>query len=482
VRDFPSSSTGSLRYSREQEQLMSEHLHEAVAAPVIYCPACGSHVAEGQPSCSSCGRRMVIDLRDGPPAVPMQRDENGSAAPPAPAIPFQGLWPAAGEPPARPGQEPMWIGQQAAPPLQQPMQPPVDVPQMVDYPPQVEPPRPPAGETPLLPHRWVPASFGQRVGARLIDGIVVALLSGLLYLGVGGLVSALGITRVGVGFLLGALLLLILLPSVISAVYRIGSDFGFGRSLGRAAVGIRLVKLPGGAAADTAIQPADQVAHVGIGTTLGRVVVSGFGDCLFFLNSLSVLWDGQRRSWGDHAANTVVVVDTNGEKRSAWTPPAVAAALCAALCFGLVLVAPTKPVAGVPISDNVVPGGTFEVPSFSPAPVPSYTAPPAARTAAPGTDGGISTSEPNPQANTYPTKSDIWVRTGPSTSDSEVKLVTAGTPVTVVCQKEGEQIPGPSGASDLWDQIDSPASGWVSDEFVATGTAGTNHTVAPPCS
>ena len=70
------------------------------------------------------------------------------------------------------------------------------------------------------------------------------------------------------------------------------------------------------------------------------------------------------------------------------------------------------------------------------------------------------------------------VRTGPSNIYNSVGCLADGTPVDIVCQTEGETIDGQWGPTDLWDYLDSPASGFVGDGFVNTGT---NHPVAPPC-
>jgi uncharacterized protein YgiM (DUF1202 family) len=81
----------------------------------------------------------------------------------------------------------------------------------------------------------------------------------------------------------------------------------------------------------------------------------------------------------------------------------------------------------------------------------------------------------------YSTTSNVIVRTGPGTSYARSSSVAAGDSVYIYCQTHGEQIQGPAGASDLWDRTGPPNDGYVSDEFVATGTTGSNSQIAPSC-
>jgi hypothetical protein len=81
----------------------------------------------------------------------------------------------------------------------------------------------------------------------------------------------------------------------------------------------------------------------------------------------------------------------------------------------------------------------------------------------------------------YPTKTDVLVRSGPGTSYSAVSSISAGGLVVIDCQALGEHISGPAGGSSLWDRTSSPSVGYVSDEFIATGTTGTTEQVAPSC-
>ncbi|GGV54688.1 hypothetical protein GCM10010277_53630 [Streptomyces longisporoflavus] len=79
-------------------------------------------------------------------------------------------------------------------------------------------------------------------------------------------------------------------------------------------------------------------------------------------------------------------------------------------------------------------------------------------------------------ARTYPIVADVNVRSGPGTSYGKVGRLSAGTRVTILCQKPGEKITGPAGTTKLWDRIGSGR--YVSDAYVRTGSTGY---VAPRC-
>ncbi|MFI2617707.1 SH3 domain-containing protein [Streptomyces sp. NPDC018584] len=79
-------------------------------------------------------------------------------------------------------------------------------------------------------------------------------------------------------------------------------------------------------------------------------------------------------------------------------------------------------------------------------------------------------------ARTYAIAADVTVRSGPGTSYSKVGRLSAGTRVTIQCQKPGETVTGPTGTSKLWDRIGSGR--YVSDTYVRTGS---NGYVAPRC-
>ncbi|ARF59653.1 peptidase [Streptomyces gilvosporeus] len=70
----------------------------------------------------------------------------------------------------------------------------------------------------------------------------------------------------------------------------------------------------------------------------------------------------------------------------------------------------------------------------------------------------------------------VRVRTGPSTSHPVVRKLAGGSWVGIHCQRRGQQITGPYGTTDIWDNI-APGQ-YVSDAYVHTGSDGP---VAPNC-
>ncbi|MEV8018995.1 SH3 domain-containing protein [Streptomyces sp. NPDC086554] len=79
-------------------------------------------------------------------------------------------------------------------------------------------------------------------------------------------------------------------------------------------------------------------------------------------------------------------------------------------------------------------------------------------------------------AKSYPIAADVNVRSGPGTSYAKVGRLSAGTRVTLYCQRPGETVTGPTGTSSIWDRIGSGR--YVSDTYVRTGSDGY---VAPRC-
>ncbi len=181
-----------------------------------------------------------------------------AAAPPAPAPP------AGGAAPAPPGQA--WGQPPAA--------------------------RPGCGAAPATPSQANLASYGQRIGAYLIDGLVIAIVV-LALMMAGSAISDLvaGLMLFVFGWPLGALI------AVVPFMRRRGQ--GAGQSLGKAATGIRVVGRDG--------TPAS-----------ARVVLREVVMKWFVLWSLTLLigavldllwplWDGERRAMHDIASGTRVI-------------------------------------------------------------------------------------------------------------------------------------------------------------------------------
>jgi len=136
-----------------------------------------------------------------------------------------------------------------------------------------QPPQPPAYQPsgPSGPR----ASFGRRLVALIIDGVLVGALTGVLY-------AALK----GPGYGLGLLIWLLYFS------YFEGSSSG--QTIGKRVLGIRVIDFSAG-------------GPIGFGRgivrTLGRILSSIICE----LGYLWMLWDKEKQCWQDKIANTVVV-------------------------------------------------------------------------------------------------------------------------------------------------------------------------------
>ncbi len=166
-------------------------------------------------------------------------------------------------------------------------------------------PAPSSGLPPL-------ASFGQRVGAAVVDALVVVIPLTMVMIVLFGLVALLTRTMLGGldgggggangGLLVGgfAVFALVLLAAIVlPLLYAIGFEGSpRGQTIGKWAVRIRVVD------GSTAGRLAPSRAAV-------RVLVRSFASgALFGLGYLWMLWDDQGRTWHDLAADSrVVAVD-----------------------------------------------------------------------------------------------------------------------------------------------------------------------------
>jgi uncharacterized RDD family membrane protein YckC len=152
--------------------------------------------------------------------------------------------------------------------------------------------------SPTLPTYGVPANFGQRLAARLLDGLICSAPVIPLYAVLFGAIAAFGSPNGALYALLLGPLVVALGDAIITQVYFQFCETRGCRTVGRAVAGIRLINI------NDANERGD---HVGGGQAFGRRIVSGFGDMLFGLNSLSLLWQPQKRTWGDLVSGTAVV-------------------------------------------------------------------------------------------------------------------------------------------------------------------------------
>lgn len=203
--------------------------------------------------------------------------------------------------PQRPGQQRWWDGHQWTEHLA-PLAPT----------PGPGPSTPPWSTRPRLPY----ASFGQRAGAAVIDGLILTIPAviaiGLAILLIGGIATTsfsslddVAADGAGVGISLGftgGLIVLLLVGQLVlvlgQALYAIGFEGGrLGQTIGKWALGIRVVD-------------ADGTATPAPGTAFLRYIVRSFGSQFLFLGYLWMLWDEENRTWHDLAADTRVVVVT----------------------------------------------------------------------------------------------------------------------------------------------------------------------------
>jgi uncharacterized RDD family membrane protein YckC len=118
------------------------------------------------------------------------------------------------------------------------------------------------------------AGFWRRFAAALIDGILLGIVSGILRAILGGAGS-------GIGFLV----------TIGYFTYFHGST---GQTPGDAALSIRIVDKDNG-------QP------IGYGRAFVRWLVSIVSGIVILLGYLWMLWDSEKQTWHDKAANDVVI-------------------------------------------------------------------------------------------------------------------------------------------------------------------------------
>jgi len=152
------------------------------------------------------------------------------------------------------------------------------------------------------------AGFGARLGATLLDGVILGIPLGVLYaiatalfLGTSSTStdSAGTITLTGVnGGVTGIAGILVFVVIVIAFLYeplmtaRKGPHNG--QTLGKQVVGIRIVSAGGGPI----------TTGQAWGRSLFRSLISG---SIFYLGFLWMLWDSKQQTWHDKVANTLVV-------------------------------------------------------------------------------------------------------------------------------------------------------------------------------
>lgn len=154
---------------------------------------------------------------------------------------------------------------------------------MSEYPPSSDPWS--GGAAPMGPPL---ASWGQRVGAYLIDGLITTgiLLAGFLVSAILGTFSdGLGVFFLVVGVIAG----------IVFIGWNLVRQGHTGQTVGKGMLNIRLVRLDG-------------ITPPGVGLSIGRYFLHVFIDgALCNLGYLWPLWDDKRQTFADKIVDTVVV-------------------------------------------------------------------------------------------------------------------------------------------------------------------------------
>ncbi len=199
------------------------------------------------------------------------------------------------QPPQDPWSNPQGFGSEAPPPPPPPAGPPVPQYPAPNYPPPATPTPPP-----MAPNPNAYASWGSRVGAYLIDSLV--MIPGFLIVGIGvGILAATATTdpitgeATGgnpIGLLVAALGYLVAIAIMIwNVVIRQGKT---GQTVGKKMLGIKLISEQTGQPLGALMTFVRQMAHIvdGIPCNLGY---------------LWPLWDPKRQTWADKIMSTVVI-------------------------------------------------------------------------------------------------------------------------------------------------------------------------------
>jgi uncharacterized RDD family membrane protein YckC len=245
----------------------------------MFCVACGGEIPAGSRFCPRCGRAASATV-EGVPPTPPPGTTPPPPPPPSPPPPSGGY----GGPP--PGYAP------PPPSFRPPPGGPGD-------------PQQPYGAQTGGPVVEGLASFGQRVGGALVDGFIVWVI-----MGAGFLVAAASVPEAsfenpnprpgGIGALMQTITWL-----ASAAYYIVLEGRPDGQTLGKKAVGIRVVRKTNG-------------APIGFGLAIARYV-SRFVDVITFgLGLLWAAWDPLHQTFHDKIVGTLVV------RASVYPPPPTA--------------------------------------------------------------------------------------------------------------------------------------------------------------
>lgn len=187
---------------------------------------------------------------------------------------------------------------------------PLGGPSAPSYPPGYTSPAPPGagGSVPSEQYGYAPGTFQlagwwRRVGATVLDGIIISVIALLLLLPLG--VGFAGVdSDAGFATLVGASIVTLLVILVVAFVYSpLLMSRTNGQTLGRMATGIRVVRA-NGERMTFGFAAVREIAVKGLLVGLAGQVTFGLA---YFIDSLWPLWDEQNRALHDMVVKTRVV-------------------------------------------------------------------------------------------------------------------------------------------------------------------------------
>jgi uncharacterized RDD family membrane protein YckC len=148
-------------------------------------------------------------------------------------------------------------------------------------PPAPPPPVPPTATGPSGPR----SSFGRRLVAYILDGIIVGIAFGILV----GIGAAIGDSLLAIAYVIGTA------GSIAYPVYFEGSPSG--QTPGKKALGIRVIDFNTG-------------GPIGYGRAFVRWIGKLVSAIPCYLGYLWMLWDREKQTWADKFASSVVVPES----------------------------------------------------------------------------------------------------------------------------------------------------------------------------
>lgn len=180
------------------------------------------------------------------------------------------------------------------------------------------------------------ATFGTRLGARLLD-VLTLLLIWPLELGAAALVAtSLGVDDAGPTVILAAL---VGSPLAVTAYYLVGASHG--QTLGKQNRGIRVCREDG--------------RRLGFWLAVGRELASFVSSLPFMIGWLAPLWTPKRQTWHDTMTSTIVVRDPASRLAKRAVVWAVVWSLVTGAGFGVL---------GATVFDDFDSGGSFGTTSY----------------------------------------------------------------------------------------------------------------------